>query len=113
MAQLAQTPTPPYYAVIFSSTLTEHTEGYGQMADKMVALAQTMPGYLGIDSAREEIGVTVSYWRDHESIRNWKQQSEHLEAQALGHKQWYQSFFTRIAKVERAYSFERTETAEE
>ena len=72
----------------------------------MVELAEQQSGYLGAESAREELGITVSYWRDLESIKQWKSNAEHLEAQKLGRKQWYQSYKTRIAKVERDYSFE-------
>ena len=69
----------------------------------MVALAQQQPGFLGAESARNEVGITVSYWKDLESIRAWKANAEHLEAQRLGHAQWYSAFTTRIAKVERDY----------
>ncbi|WNL37657.1 antibiotic biosynthesis monooxygenase [Halomonas sp. PAMB 3264] len=100
---LAATPEPPYYAVIFTSTLTEHTEGYEVMAARMVALAAEQPGFLGVESAREEVGVTVSYWADIESIKAWKSHAEHQEAQRLGHQRWYRHFRTRIARVERDY----------
>jgi heme-degrading monooxygenase HmoA len=104
MSLIAQTPPPPYYAVIFTSTRTEGDNGYGAMADRMVELAAQQPGFLGVESARNEVGITVSYWKDLESIRAWKMQAEHLEAQRLGHAQWYSAFTTRIAKVERDYS---------
>lgn len=103
MSEIATTPIPPYYAVIFTSHRTDGDQGYGEMADKMVALASTQPGFLGIESARESVGITVSYWADLESIRQWKSNAEHLVAQRLGHQQWYSSFKTRIAKVERDY----------
>ena len=74
------------------------------MAAKIVSLAELQPGYLGIESARENVGITVSYWRDLESIRQWKNQAEHLEAQALGKSRWYSAYTTRIALVERDYS---------
>ena len=74
------------------------------MAAKIVSLAELQPGYLGIESARENVGITVSYWRDLESIRQWKNQTEHLEAQALGKSRWYSAYTTRIALVERDYS---------
>jgi heme-degrading monooxygenase HmoA len=94
---------PPYYAVIFTSLRTEGDHGYGEMAAKMVQLASEQPGFIGIESAREEVGITVSYWRDLESIKQWKANTEHLFAQKLGREQWYRSFKTRIAKVERDY----------
>jgi heme-degrading monooxygenase HmoA len=103
MSLIATTPIPPYYAVIFTSLRTEGDHGYGDMATKMVQLASEQPGFIGIESAREDVGITVSYWRDLESIKRWKANTEHLFAQKLGREQWYRSFKTRIAKVERDY----------
>lgn len=51
MSEIANTPKPPYYAVIFSSLRTDGDHGYAEMADRMVALAATQPGFLGIESA--------------------------------------------------------------
>ena len=103
MSEIANTPTPPYYAVIFTNHRTEGDNGYGEMAERMAELAAQQPGYLGMESAREGLGITVSYWESLEAIRNWKQNAEHQEAQRLGHRQWYSSFRVRIAKVEREY----------
>ncbi len=103
---IAKTPTPPYYAVIFTSLRTEVDEGYGDMADRMAELAATQPGFLGVESARSGLGITVSYWESLEAIRHWKMNAEHLIAQQLGRKQWYLAFQTRICKVEREYGFE-------
>jgi len=103
MSLIAQTPQPPYYAVIFTSNRTVGDKRYGAMAEKMVALAKKQPGFLGLESAREEVGITVSYWADLESIKNWKSNIEHQEAQRLGREKWYSSFKTRISKVERDY----------
>lgn len=103
MSEIANTPTPPYYTVIFTSHRTEGDNSYGEMAERMSELAAQQPGYLGMESAREGLGITVSYWESLESIRNWKQNAEHQEAQRLGHQQWYSSFRVRIAKVEREY----------
>lgn len=102
---LAQTPEPPYYAVIFSSLRTPDEAGYGDAAGRMAELAAASDGYLGADSARgpDGKGITVSYWRDLESIRAWKANGEHREAQRRGHADWYAAFEVRIAKVERAY----------
>lgn len=97
---------PPYYAVIFTSVVTQSNEGYSEMAEKMESLAKQQDGYLGIESARSEVGITVSYWKNLESIRRWKQNIEHLQAQSKGRSSWYQSYTVRIALVEREYSFE-------
>lgn len=103
MSLIVKTPKPPYYAVIFTSHRTAGDNGYGDMAAKMLELAGKQPGFLGIESAREDVGITVSYWSDLESIKNWKSNIEHQEAQKLGHEKWYSSFKTRISKVERDY----------
>jgi len=103
MSAIANTPKPPYFAVIFTSIRTEGDNGYGEMADRMVELAEQQSGFLGIESAREGVGITVSYWADLDSIKNWKMNLEHLEAQKTGRKSWYDSFKVRISKVERDY----------
>jgi heme-degrading monooxygenase HmoA len=100
MSLIANTPKPPYYAVIFTSIRTSGDNGYGAMASKMVELASKQPGFLGLESAREEVGITVSYWSDLESIKKWKENIEHQRAQKLGREKWYSSFKTRISKVE-------------
>lgn len=104
---IAKTPTPPYYAVIFTSIRTVVDEGYAQMAQRMVELATSQPGFLGVESARQEVGITVSYWESLEAIRNWKQHAQHLIAQQLGRERWYAAYKTRICKVEREYGFEK------
>lgn len=73
------------------------------MADRMVALASEQPGFLGVESAREGLGITVSYWADLESIKSWKANAEHMQAQKLGRELWYSAFRTRITRVERDY----------
>lgn len=104
---IANTPKPPYYAVIFSSVRTEGDHGYEAMADRMVELARQQDGFLGVESARNEFGITVSYWRDLESIKKWKEHSEHQIARENGRKIWYKSFMTRIALVESDYGFNK------
>jgi heme-degrading monooxygenase HmoA len=107
---LANTPAPPYYAVIFSSVRTEGDYGYAEMAEQMLTLAAQQTGFLGVESAREALGITVSYWTDLAAIAAWKANVDHLAAQRLGHSQWYSAFKTRIAKVERDYGLAKGTT---
>ncbi|MEQ8240114.1 MAG: antibiotic biosynthesis monooxygenase [Cyclobacteriaceae bacterium] len=104
---IANTPKPPYYAVIFSSMRTTINDNYSEEADKMVELAKVQDGFLGVEFARNELGITVSYWKDLESIKKWKENTDHSIAREKGRKDWYSAFKTRIAKVERDYEFER------
>ena len=105
---IAKTRTTPYYAVIFTSIRTDGDNGYQSMADAMIQAAAKQPGFLGIESAREELGITVSYWDSLESIAAWKQDPAHLVAQKLGRDRWYETYKTRVCRVERDYEFPRT-----
>ncbi len=104
---LANTPEPPYYAVIFTNALTDQTEGYEEMAEYMCTLALQQEGCLGFESARNAAGegITVSYWKNQQAILQWKKHVEHLEAQEKGRSNWYKYYQTRICLVERDYSF--------
>lgn len=77
---LANTPDPPYYAVIFTNRRSGGDDG---------------------------VGLTVSYWRDEGSLKAWKQVAEHAAARRLGRQRWYDAYELRVARVERAYNFER------
>ena len=76
--------TPPYYAVIFTTILSDDQEGYEDMNNRMEELAKKQEGYLGIESARSEVGITVSYWRSLASITQWKNNLLHIEAREKG-----------------------------
>ena len=104
-----RTPAPPYYAVIFTSRRTEGDHGYGAMARRMEELGSSYDGFLGLESVRgvDGTGITVSYWRDEKAILDWKRDAEHQQAQRGGHETWYEAYEVRIARVERAYGFQR------
>lgn len=101
----ANTPEPPYYAVIFSSRRTDGDNGYGKMAERMVELAARQPGFIGVESVRgsDGFGITVSYWKSTESISAWKADVEHCAVQEMGKRAWYEHYEIRVAMVERAY----------
>ncbi|MBB6460405.1 antibiotic biosynthesis monooxygenase family protein [Flammeovirga kamogawensis] len=100
---IAKTPKPPYYAVIFTSIVTDTLDGYADTANKMVEMVSKQNGFLGFEAAREDIGITVSYWKDLASIKAWKENIEHTEARNKGRESWYKNYKTRICKVERDY----------
>ncbi len=96
-----------YYAVIFTTKQTDHTEGYNKMADIMESLAKEQPGFIGIESARSELGITISYWDSLDAITQWKNNAKHLVAQRLGKEKWYEWYHLRICKIEREYQFKK------
>ena len=100
-----------YYAVIFSSQRNQaNQDDYDQMAAQMVELAKQQKGFKGMESVRgaDGFGVTISYWESEADIKAWKANAEHLEAQHLGRCQWYESFSTKVCRVEREYSFKKS-----
>lgn len=102
----AETPEPPYTAVIFTSTRTAGDRGYDAAAAAMDELAARQPGYLGIESARDPdsgLGITVSYWTTDDDARVWKAVAAHANAQRRGRDEWYLDYRVRVATVDRAY----------
>ncbi len=105
-----KTNTKEYYAVIFSSQRGDaDPEGYNKVSEKMELAASHQPGFIGIESARDQAGkgITVSYWATLEDVKNWRANEEHLVAQKLGREKFYSSFKVRVCKVEREYDFAR------
>lgn len=102
MNDIANTPPPPYYAVIFSSIRTEGDNGYAEAAENILALARQQPGFLGYESARNVLGISVSYWSSLEAIKAWRNHPSHREVQAKA-DDWYADSRIRICKVERSY----------
>jgi heme-degrading monooxygenase HmoA len=102
--EIASTPEPPYVAVIFTSVRSDRDEdGYAAMADRMEELGAEQPGFLGIESVRDGLGITVSYWRTEADALAWKQVAEHVGAQRLGRERWYRDYRVRVAVVRRDY----------
>jgi heme-degrading monooxygenase HmoA len=100
---IAATPEPPYVAVVFTSLRTDGDHGYAVMSRRMDALAAEQPGYLGLEAARDGLGITVSYWVDEDAARAWKQVAAHLVAQQRGREAWYSDYRVRVAVVHRDY----------
>ena len=106
----ARLPAPPYYAVIFSSRRRgDDSDGYAETSARMVELVSQQPGFLGVESTRgaDGFGITVAYFESEEAILAWRRHTEHTAARERGRAEWYEHFELRIAKVERAYGWDR------
>jgi heme-degrading monooxygenase HmoA len=97
----ANTPKPPYFAVIFTSVRTSVDEGYEDTDKKLEKLVKNQPGFLGMESVRKELGITVCYWKDMESVKSWARNSEHQLAKKRRRNEWYKEYRVRICKVEK------------
>ncbi|MEU2389158.1 antibiotic biosynthesis monooxygenase [Streptomyces sp. NPDC007369] len=100
---------PPYLMAVFSSVRTADDSGYPETFARMDELVREIPGFLGYESARTPggLGITVSYFRDHEALARWRQDLEHQAAMKRGRAEWYESYTLHIASVERSHGFER------
>jgi heme-degrading monooxygenase HmoA len=104
-SRFADTPKPPYYAVMFTNQISQTNDGYEAMANKMFDMAMEHAGCLGVESTRDAsgVGITISYWKDEAAIAAWKADAKHLVAQKMGMDVWYDKYSLRVALVERAY----------
>jgi heme-degrading monooxygenase HmoA len=96
--------------ILFRSKLTDEAgEDYQSMNAEMDALVRQNPGFIDAKAYKGEGGerLTVVWWRDEESLREWKQQLRHREAQSAGRKKWYAYYKIEVANVLREGSFER------
>lgn len=92
------------YAVIFIATLAEPDDEYHQMATRLRELAISSYGCIDVMSVTQgKREITVSYWDTEQQILNWKQDSEHLAAQQLGHAKWYASYSVQVVEIKREY----------
>jgi len=118
MLKIAQTPpSPPYYVVIFTSRRSKeylenpaYQDDYAATIKEMLELAAQEPGFLGVETARDQVGLNCSYWKDYESIVAWRNNARHKIAQAKGKSLWYSEFMTRVGLVERQEDLGTSET---
>lgn len=98
----------PYVAVVFTNQRnSDFDEEYAATARRMEELVRLQTGYLGMESVRGEdgVGITISYWRDQDSARRWKEVAEHQAAQQAGRDRFYAWYRVRIARVESERGF--------
>jgi heme-degrading monooxygenase HmoA len=99
----------PMIIVLFRSKLVVNPEGYDAMADEMDVLAKTMPGFIEVKSYKANDGerLTVVWWEDAETLKQWREQERHRVAQHQGRQQWYEYYKMEVADVTRISTFDR------
>ena len=109
-ARLAAGDLPPQtWVVSFANERMPDDDGYAEMGERMDVLASQQPGYIGIDSVRgsDGVGITVSRWSSIAAMVAWRRQGAHGEAQTRGRSEWYRSYRSDVARVDRSASFVR------
>ena len=95
--------------VLFRSKLVDAPDGYAEMAQEMLELAKTMPGFVDVKAFKADDGerLTLVWWEDEETLRGWRTNARHLVAQQAGRERWYEYFTLEVAEVRRSKRFTR------
>ena len=98
-------PEPPFYANIFNYQIGSDLEGYASMDELTLELVNEIDGYLGYESHKSQgRGSFISYWKDKESIDEWRKNQIHQKAKEEGMKRWYKTYHSMLVKVESFHS---------
>jgi heme-degrading monooxygenase HmoA len=103
-------------AVIFELTPHEdRTDDYFDLAGKLHHLLDEIDGFISIErfESRTIPGryLSLSFWRDEEAVRQWRNLPVHRATQAKGRKSIFESYRLRVADVVRDYGLNERETA--
>jgi heme-degrading monooxygenase HmoA len=85
----------------------EHQAEYAAWASRMDELAAKMPGFISIKTFTAEDGERVSLveFESEETMRDWREQPDHRQAQELGRKLFYSEYRIQVCRPVRDYSF--------
>ncbi len=85
----------------------EHQEEYERWATKIYDLATKMPGFISIKTFTADDGERVSIveFESEETVRAWREQADHQQAQELGRKQFYSEYRVQVCQPLRDYRF--------
>lgn len=100
--------------ILFRSKLTpEAGTDYQAMDAEMQSLVRKNPGFIAAKSYRADDGerLTIVWWKDEESLRQWREHPDHRIAQATGRNKWYEYYRMEVASVTRTSEFERAKAA--
>ena len=92
------------FVVIFRAKIKKYDEVYSATAEKLRQLAIDEYGCREFVSFAEgDDEVAISWWDSLEQIANWKNNPEHLAAQAKGRSIWYDSVSVEVLQTLRKY----------
>jgi heme-degrading monooxygenase HmoA len=80
---------------------------YYEWAERIAALARTMPGYISHKGFTAEDGerVTIVEFADEASQRAWSTEMQHVEAKKKGRADFYSEYKIQICSVQRESTF--------
>jgi heme-degrading monooxygenase HmoA len=92
--------------VVFRSRLRS-SEGYLELAARMLEIARAMPGFISYKAFASEDGerLTLHEWESLEHLRAWREHPEHVQAQHEGRKRLYESYSVQVLDEIRSAKF--------
>ena len=94
------------YAVIFIGKKKENTKGFQETDEIVEKIVVKQPGYCGHKTFWQgEESITISYWKDEESIKSWRENKEHKQATKRGINEWFEYYYIQITEIKRQKSF--------
>jgi heme-degrading monooxygenase HmoA len=80
---------------------------YLELAARMRPLAEGIDGFISVERFASITNpgkiVSLSFWRDEEAVRKWRNVEEHRRTQAAGRKSIFADYRLRVAHVLRDY----------
>ena len=95
-------------AVIFEFSAAEgRFADYQQLAEGLNAEVRNIDGFISIERFQSISNagkfVSLSFWRDEQAVRNWRNLRQHREAQAKGRGGIFSAYRLRVCQVLRDY----------
>lgn len=95
-------------AVIFEGIAPEaQKDAYLDAAARLRPLLAEIDGFLSIERFQSLTTpgkiLSLSFWRDEEAVRQWRNLEQHREVQGLGRRSIFEDYRIRVAQVVREY----------
>ena len=90
-------------------------DSYFDLATKLKNDLTKMDGFISIERfqslTNENKVLSLSFWRDEEAVKGWRNHSLHRQTQGLGREGVFSNYRLRVAVVERDYGLNRRDDA--
>ena len=102
--------------ILFRSKLTSAAGAdYAAMDAELSRYVRTYPGFIAAKSFKAEDGerLTVVWWKDRISLKQWQHDPRHLPAKRAGRQRWYEYYKMEVAEVFHENGFERSDSMDD
>ena len=96
-------------AVFRSRLRSEHAEEFQRLAERMLEIARSMPGFVSykVYAAADGERCSIIEFESPELLRAWREHPEHREAQRLGRERFYEAYTLQVGEPARESRFRR------